>query len=676
MELQSPIRDNLCKTFRAAGLPKERALPLVNEVEKWYNHNGVEWTVDRLKDLHNWYISKLAGTPNIPSWIAHHAEDPKGPFRCVFKMKNIGAALTILSCHTQFTNVRVSNTQLRKLDDGLNSKEVQCKLRGRNLNLRVPKLTFTSPTLSVLTGVSIPAGSLRYHPNKEDSTFLDKVVAYKQSWFYLPGETATFIRDGGLTELAPEVLLDRAYRLPVGTISCLQEPSLKARWISNPNRITQHFLDPLRAEWAAQLGRRFPLNDCTKKQFSGAEWAQSKLRDGVALASVDLTSATDKLNLVPCLDVLHLTYYESTLTGNEESWLRQPDGHRYLAAIRHFCDVSRGAWLYGGIEKEWKVGWPLGTKPSFALLATVNCVAASMACRAVGIHRSDGFRVVGDDIVIRAEAMEAYVRNISRLGGVVNPTKTIVSDRVAEFAGYVITPRAIFPKRVNTRDLSDNSFMLVANTIGPQAVGCLHPRQRRVWKALKDVPGVAVGGNYPLQQVGNDPMWHRYLWYLCHVENSDKDIGKASDFSDPKQDLVRMVMALKETEPSLLSSEDTKWWVPRAAFGEIPTPPKPWEIEQISKATQMKVESGDPRLVDGKTVLEVGEALLEKESFIPYPSFKSVRPSIDYASEVKVRMSLLPSEPTMGNGVDEDDCAQPTPIPPKPRRKPRKGRGR
>jgi len=641
MELKRPIKDNLCKTFRAAGLPKDRALPIVNEVEKWYKNNGVEWTVDRLKDLHNWYISSLAGVPNIPSWVSHYKSDPKGPFRCVFQMKNIGAALTILSCHTQFTNVQVSNTQLQKLEDGLSSKEVQCKIGGKSVNKHAPKLNFTSPTMECLTGVSIPAGSHVYRLS-EGATLYEKAMAYKQSWMNLPGETAKFLRGAGLTQLAPEVLLDRAYRVPVGTLSCLQEPSLKARWISNPNRITQHFLIPLGREWGRQLEERFSKNDCTKDQLAGALWAQRKLRDGVKLASLDLSSATDKLNLVPCLDVLHRTYYGAELSQCKRSWEGKKIGNSYLSAVQHFLDVSRGDWLFRESVKRWSVGWPLGTRPSFPLLGTVNNVVASISCDKVGLDSEDSYRVLGDDLIIDARAADEYTKRISALGGVVNPTKSIVSTTAAEFAGFVITRNAVFPKRVNTRDLSDNSFMLVASTIGEQAKGCLRPRQLKVWNQLKLVPGDVVGSMYPLQQVGNEPLWLRYLWYLKHVQNSDKDIGMDSTFVDPVQGAVRMVMTLKEKLPELSSSEDTKWWIPRGAWEEIPKVPSPWEIQQISKTAVKNVESGDPRLVSGKTFLQAAEQILEKDKFIPYQTFKSETTAV--TSCTPPEKSLSPGE--------------------------------
>jgi len=623
MNLKRSIKDNLCKTFRAAGLPKDRALPILNEIEKWYRSSGEEWTVERLKAIHNWYISQLTDEPNIPAWIARHRRGvPKGPFKCVFEMKNMGAALMILSCHTQFLNSTISDTQREKLRDSLESKEVQCKIEGTGKLKRPPKLNFVSPTLACLTGVSIPAGPLVYRLS-ESSTLEERARAYKGSWFHLPGETLKFIRESKLDDLAPEILIDKNFREPVGTLSCLQEPSLKARWISNPNRITQHFLAPLGMEWREQLRKAFPINDCTQDQLKGAMWAQTKLKGGVRLASVDLTSATDKLNLSPCLDILHCRFYGENFSKLRESWSTSRDGNRYVASVVHFQEVSRGDWLLEGKTLKWNAGWPLGTKPSFPLLGTVNNMVAATACHRVGLDPTDAYRVLGDDLIIDARAKDGYIRGISRLGGVVNLSKTLVSDKVAEFAGFVITRRAILPKRVNTRDLSDNSFMLVASTVGPTAYGCLRPRQRKVWDNLKEVPGVAVGGMYPLQSSGSDPMWMRYQWYLQHVDPSDKDYGVASDFSDPRQDSIRMVLALKEKVPDLMASGDTRWWIPKGAFAEYVEVPKPWETQRVSKATSLKVEHGDPRMVNGLTLLQAAENILEKDGFKPYQTFKA-----------------------------------------------------
>jgi len=611
---QNSIKDCLCKTFRAAGLPKERALPLVNQIMEWYRCNGVEWTVDRMKSIHHWYITKLGGVPNIPSFVATKGGGPKGPYRVVFRMKNKQCALAILSAHTVFFNTQVSQKQFEKLLEGLNSKRVPLNdtLREGRLNVKhAPKLEYSSPTLQALTGISIPGvGKEVVHLSSPNKLLVAK--AYAESWLNLPKETAKFLEVAGLAQHAPPEppLSRRVSWSTLGTLSCIQEPSLKARWISNPNRITQHFLRPLGDLWGSWL-ESFPT-DCTLNQSLGVQWASEMLRKGVKLAGVDLTSATDKLNVDACIDVVHKWKFGARICteSSAEQWSKIPFGKEYLAAVNHFRDVSRGEWAYRWDRKEWKVGWPLGTRPSFPLLGLVNNLVASVACEKSNV--AGEFRVLGDDIVLNAKAYDMYKEYIESLGGEVNLSKTIVSNKAVEFAGHVITPSAQYLKRVKARDLSDQHFMQIVATMGEQAKSLLRPRQRKVWEELKFVPGFLLNGaNYSQNSYG-EPAALRYLWYLKHVES--QEIKTDDRILSPRQMAQDLITALQESK--FKGSELSKWY-------DYVVPKDIWESVQLSKTAYLNVQvSGDPRLEGGKTTLQVGEDRISNPAFVPYHTFK------------------------------------------------------
>jgi len=619
MELPNSIATVLCKQCAAAGLPKGERNAVTNQVAKWYRSCGVEWTVERLKSMHQWYIEKDTDSPTIPPWVAHHKDGPKGPFRSVFHMKNRQSALAILSIHTAFYHEEVSTKQREKLLDGLNSKEVPNVLVRKDpppVKVKlIPKLRYTSPTLQCLTKVSIPGhlGEDSEVYSLRNPTRSRVANAYQQSWFNIPNETARFLRNAGLTKHAPEVLLDRDYRVPIGTLACLQEPSLKARWISNPNRITQHFLRPLGEAWALWL-ESFPT-DCTKNQVQGLIWAGTKLRDGVKLASVDLTSATDRLNLIPCLDTVHRRMIGNTFSEVlKETMNRFKISDRnpmvdYCCAVKHFSDISRGEWIFEGKPYAWSVGWPLGTRPSFPLLALTNNIVAMQSAIKAGLPWKDSFRVQGDDIVMDARLAEDYSRRIEALGGVVNPTKTIVSDKAAEFAGHVIDRRGWYLKRIKAREISDDSFMEVMSLMGDQAKWLLKHRQRRVWEELKYVPGFVLGGPRSRESHG-EPLALRIEWYERHVARPE--VKPDPVLLPVEQMAIQMVQALKEADPLLDLRENAKWFLPRDI----------WEGVQPSKTAYMKVQdSSDPRKKTGLS-LEVAEAKIDNPSFVPYQTFK------------------------------------------------------
>jgi len=614
--VNATIRDSLCKTYRAAGLPKDRALPLVNQVVKWYRNNGIEWTVDRMKSIHHWYITQLSGEPNIPSWVAHKSDRPKGPFGQVFLMSNKQCALAILSSHTLFFMNQVSQKQLDKLLDGLHSKRVTVEFpRADSLKRAIPKLEYSSPTLQALTGVSIPACGKEVirlsSPNRSEVA-----KAYAESWLNLPKETAMFLLEAGLSRHAPPdpPLERRVSWSTLGTLSCIQEPSLKARWISNPNRITQHFLRPLGDLWGSWLSK-FPT-DCTLNQSLGVAWVREQLAKGVTLAGVDLQSATDKLNLEPCLDLVHRRRFGVSITdpASAELWQRTPNGKGYVAAINHFIHVSRGEWAYGWERMHWDVGWPLGTRPSFPLLGLVNNLAARWACAQAQVPGQ--FRVLGDDIVLNAKAFDRYKGAIESLGGVINLDKTIVSSKAVEFAGHVIMADAQYLKRVKARDLSDQHFMQIVATMGEQAKSLLRPRQRRVWDELKYVPGFLLNGaNYSQKSYG-EPADLRYLWYTKYVES--QEIKTDDRLLSPRQMGENLLKALQECKFKGSSQSDWHNYV---------IPVDIWESVQLSKTAYLNVKSnGDPRLENGKTTLQVAEQRIDNPAFKPYQTFKVEEP--------------------------------------------------
>jgi len=628
--LPVPTRNCLCKTFRAAGLPKQRALTLTNEVEKWYRASGVEWTVDRLKNLHHWYITMLSGKPNIPPWIARKGGKPKGPFRWAFEMKNRQCALAVLSCHTVFIHRKVTLLQRQKLEEGLNAREVpliHIKSRKSGLDIRkIPKLVYESPTLQALTGVSIPVGFGVVNlssPNRK------KVAeAYMGSWRWLGDETFSFLKHANLLHHAPPVLSERTgtTRAPVGRMTALQEPSLKVRWISNPNRITQHFLRPLQYGWREWL-KLFPT-DCTTNQKLGVLWAESKLGKGITLTATDLSSSTDKLNLIPCLDFVHWHICGHQLADNAKIWGASEVGSLYVKSLIHFIEVSRGGWVdKDGKICKWQVGWPLGTAPSFNLLALTNNCCGFAAAVEVGLPWTDSFRVIGDDIVMDARLFPAYAKSIQRLGGEFNPSKVITSAKAVEFAGRVITPKQSYLKRVKSRDLSDDSFMEIMSLMGEQAKSLLKPRQRKVWNELKFVPGVAVSGPYSQDSFG-ESLALRYQWYLEHVES--KRIEPDKTLKTGGQMAIDLVICLEEMG---LAGHVIKDHV---------VPIDIWEGIHPSKTAYMNAVSGDPRRVDGKTALEVGEDILEKDTFKSFHAFKEEELT-NHQSSVELTSTQPPS---------------------------------
>lgn len=658
--MDKTITTNLCRGLRACGVSKQETLELVNTIEKWYDHNGPDYTNSRLKDLKQWYETYLAGHPEPPAWFKHSKDNmPVGIWSKVFKHRNPAMVLGILSMNTCFKNEKITLPQRTKFLDALNCGALETRLDLSELStgnrMRLPDLNrrLSAPSYDCITGKSIPVSTSKkifLTPEKElrqrirnrmlqdtkpkldtlnrkekrnllkkiDSEATREAVkqhrklmcnAYCESWESVPIATLDYLRKEGHLELVPPALLtDEGYAGTIfnvtedqthvaGSIGCIQQEALKARWIANPNRVTQSFLTPLGEHWYSIL-RSLPT-DCTFDQEMGTQWVQQQLKSGVTLAGADLSSATDLLDRELCLRMITQVYLGRSFDKKEDWTL--PVETSYRNAIDHFMEISSMDWVYpeGGLVN-WDRGQPLGTYPSFAMLGLTNNALGRQACLNVGIS-PDSFRVIGDDIIIDQRALSEYVRLIELCGGSINHSKTLTSDRCAEFAGRVITPQRCMNKTVKYKDMSDNSFMQIVSDLGDQAKHLLRPRQRHQYEEFKYVPGIVVDGPYSKNSFGI-PLYLRYAWYLEQVQTQGEPIPE-KDKMDSWQFAQEIYYFLSE-EGRL---EDFEYSVPFTFADDF----------QSSLASNV-AHKGDPRLRDGKTCLEALEAISSPQTFMSF----------------------------------------------------------
>jgi SHS2 domain-containing protein len=238
-----------------------------------------------------------------------------------------------------------------------------------------------------------------------------------------------------LTPFPEATIVDFASRLKlrnprdmdyVGTVNVTQEPGAKARFFSSPRLIYQSALNGVFTGLDDLL---YNLNeDCCHDQTSAVKEVQRHLSSGRTVYSVDLTSATDTFPLS-----LQLTCGEA---------LGLPDD-----ALELIQFLSRGRWATsqaiknqaGFSEVQWSVGQPLGMKPSFALFScTMHALIRGIAF-SIGHSPQGSYHQCGDDHVGFDPPVEKiFIETLESLGVEVSPTKSIISNRVAEFAGFLI----------------------------------------------------------------------------------------------------------------------------------------------------------------------------------------------------------------------------------------------
>lgn len=592
---------NLCKGLRACGIPKTQAHHILNEVEKWYDESGPRWTNDRIKDLRQWYETCLAGEPKPPKWFKHSDSGyPLGIWKWVFDLPK-AKALGVLSLNTVFYEKELSETQKEKFLHGLNGNGTQnpelldellspiVRPMIKHLPKEMPEIRI--PTVFDMTG-SIPVhdGQHTIRPNEKLGLALE---ALELSWESVPQVTFDFLDRQDLLGYMPvdvlgneyQLELDRPHSSIVGRVSVLQQPQLKARIVGNPNRVTQVTLEPLKQIYM-DLAKKLPT-DVTHNQELGVHWVQSKLKEGISLSGSDMTSASDLLDIGLSLKLVDRMFGFSRIRGYQEY-------------ADYFVEVCRADWACPalGHNVSWKQGDVLGTGPSFGLLTLTNNAAGFLAyLYAVKDHVidpsdrrvSDSFRVVGDDIIMISEMESYYTQIIESLGGEINHSKTLKSDKVAEFAGRVITSDAAYLKAIKYSEPSDNSFMSYMSQLGDQAKYLLKPNQRRVYDRLKEVPGILVDGPW-MQDSYGVPLGLRYSWYLEEVQpalsREEPDL-LLTDYS-----FVLLQAQLSNDEASIASHGDLA--TPFLEEGYLP-----------SQVTNSFKVGGDPRLVDGRELVDV-----------------------------------------------------------------------
>jgi hypothetical protein len=206
-----------------------------------------------------------------------------------------------------------------------------------------------------------------------------------------------------------------------GELTILPERGNKARVIASPHAELQVFLKPLHDALGDCL-KAIP-EDCTFDQIKGAKFAQEALKRGKTVHSVDLSAATDRFPLELQVGLLR----KLNKDAHNINW----------ASIFRRSALLKWRSPYGDIH--YGAGQPMGLYGSFNLFAITHHAVLHTLCRDLGLNPRP-YRILGDDIVITDDSLALkYKTFMNNLGVEVSASKTITSNVVAEFAGFLIT---------------------------------------------------------------------------------------------------------------------------------------------------------------------------------------------------------------------------------------------
>jgi hypothetical protein len=245
----------------------------------------------------------------------------------------------------------------------------------------------------------------------------------------------------------------------------IQEAGYKLRAVANPGRVFQRVLEPL-GDLLFKVLRDLPW-DCTFDQSKAVVPLQHALFNNQRVFCYDLSNATDLFPLR-----IQRVILDYLLPDSQYPEL--------------FTELSRGLWMYPGKGWiQWKTGQPLGLYPSFASFA----LAHGLILQGL-LNRpwSGQFYILGDDVVILDERLAtSYYQYMTTIGCKISAPKSLVSSSLAEFAGRLISKDEVVPL-MKYRNLSDDSFVDIARSLGPRSVWLMKPKQRRVIREIAEVP--------------------------------------------------------------------------------------------------------------------------------------------------------------------------------------------
>lgn len=543
-----------CAKLMSLGVPKETASNVIKTLDGWVANNGIEWTIDHLKDIKQVFLGKLAGT-SMPTktWVKLRRDGyPAGPLTATFLRqkkvtpRRLSQVLTTLTAHSMYLAPQCTEKQREKFFGSMTSTDV----RGLNSKLKIiPRLiksdvepyTRLKPFMAHCTSDvrRAPGPGLKTCPESDYLSILQHAVDSasifglvhthkKVSERVLPYDDYMFrcMRNYKEMRFTTESLLYDNF----GVISGIQEPGFKLRAVANPSRIVQAMLEPLKDLVMSHL--KLLPTDHTHDQEAAIPKIQEMLKSGETVHSVDLSDATNLFPLPLQVDLLYK--------------MCPP---RYHEFIQIFDEVAKGNWmtkLRGKPELvSFSRGQPLGLGPSFGVFALAHNTLLEGLCIKLSLKPEDHFVVLGDDVVIRGDKLNRlYRESLNNLGCKVSQSKTISSTQLAEFAGWVVL-RDMKAKGFKWKDVSDHSFLDMVKNLGPKAQGFLHKWQKDVIKVLAPVPpcigGLGWSDGRPLHEVFEFPV----VASLIHLIGSEEK-GELMLFRDLIPEATRVIYALQE----------------------------------------------------------------------------------------------------------------------------------
>lgn len=217
----------------------------------------------------------------------------------------------------------------------------------------------------------------------------------------------------------------------IGRLSFVKDPEAKLRVIAISDYYTQVILKPIHRDILSLLKGINCDRTLTQKPFH--KWKDN----GEHFYSLDLSAATDRFPISLQERLLSLIYNKD-LSYNWRKLLSE----REFGILPSDAYKNKGNVLKNEIKTyQYACGQPMGTYSSWAVFTLTHHFIVYFCARLNNINKFNQYIILGDDIVIKNDAIaQTYIEVMEGLGVEISVQKTHKSKNTYEFAKRWIRP--------------------------------------------------------------------------------------------------------------------------------------------------------------------------------------------------------------------------------------------
>jgi hypothetical protein len=290
-------------------------------------------------------------------------------------------------------------------------------------------------------GASLDALAFLEYP-RQFITFV-KIALVTKSYWYLAVFITIIIVNGPLYFILR--ICGMVNPLRMGKLSTVYDQAGKARVVAITNWWIQLALKPLHESIFASL-RKWSDVDGTFDQGKPLLRLYKDRDPRYKFSCFDLSSATDRLPITLQVDILNALGVRGDLWSELLNFQWSISGDLFKLSDKFKINQLVGIpsnILWKEAFVKYAVGQPMGAYSSWGMLAVTHHVIVQIAAIRAGfsVNTFRQYCVLGDDIVINNDRVAAHYQELmSSLGVGINPSKSIISYDVVEFAKRWLTP--------------------------------------------------------------------------------------------------------------------------------------------------------------------------------------------------------------------------------------------